>query len=71
MATIPPHLLVTPEKLPKADRSTGEDGTVSMTGAQALGGGLSLYGVCGDIRSALIQLQEAVRSIRTAEQETK
>lgn len=71
MATIPSHLLVTPETLPKGDRSTGEDGTVSMTGAQVLGSGLSLYGVCGDIRSALIQLQAAVRTIRAAEQEKK
>lgn len=69
MATVPPHLLVPPERLPKVDRSTGEDGAVGMTGGQALGGALDLYGVCGDIRSAFIQLQEAVRTMRAAEQE--
>ena len=40
-----------------------------MTGAQALGSGLALYGVCGDIRSAFIQLQQQVRAVRAAERE--
>ncbi len=69
MVTIPPHLLTPPEKLPKAERSSDEAGAESMTGAQALGSGLALYGVCGDIRSAFIQLQQQVRAVRAAERE--
>ncbi len=58
------HLLATPEPLPKVERA-GEPGAQSMTGAQAQRSMTEIYGVCGDIRSAFIALQEAVR---TAEQ---
>lgn len=65
---MPVHLLTPPVELPKAMRTIGVDGKQSMNGAQALSSLADLYGVCGGIRSALIGLQEAVR---TAEQGTK
>lgn len=71
MASLPPHLLVAPEALPRVERS-GTGDTAAMTGAQCHASLIELYGVAGQIRARLIELQEAER-LRAAEdgKETK
>lgn len=60
MASLPPHLLVAPEALPRVERSGAGD-AATMTGAQCHASLIELYGVAGSIRARLIELQEAER----------
>lgn len=60
MASLPPHLLVPPEALPRVERSGAGD-AAAMTGGQCHASLIELYGVCGQIRARLIELQEAER----------
>lgn len=61
-------MLAPPPPLPKVERTREPDGQ-SMTGAQAQRSMTEIFGVCGDIRSAFIALQQAVRTAEKSSEE--